>query len=529
MDFKKNLLKSKHAFGLAMRIIIGIALVAVILVNFRTLQNLDVRALIEGIGTLPMRLAAVLGIYFVKGATLVVPASLVYIAVGMALKPVTAVIINCIGIVVEISVTYVIGLILGGPFVINKLEKTKYGKKVNEIYGKYQKGGIFIIRILGLPIDFCSLFFGAMRAKFLPYLLMSLAGILPRVIVLTILGDKVYDLIPMKYIVPAVLILILVFMAVWIIKYLVKSNKSEENFGKPAYTPLKDEKRNIILDTDMGPDCDDAGALALTLQYCKKYDVKLLGIANCTSNVYANGAIRAICEYYGVEEPFIGQHKGGEMLPDGLKYNKAVTKKYCRYESSACAATDSIEFYKKLLTEAEDNSVTVITIGTFTNIASILNEDAVLFNKKVHSIVAMAGKFPSGSEFNVTSDPISAATVIEKFQKQIIFCPFDVGKLIYTGFNEMHENNPVFDSYYNYMDKELPCLRDSWDLTTVQYAFEGNDSFYSLSKPMKVTIDINGKMKTEKDKYSKRYFVIQKAENEEIANYLNSFLEPTEN
>ena len=524
MNIKKSLLKSKHAFGLAFRIIFALALIAVIILNFNKLQNLDVRALIEGIGSLPLRLAAVLGVYLLKGITFVVPASLVYIAVGMAMKPVTAVIINCIGIVIEVTVTYIIGLILGGPYVLKKLEGTKYGKKIQGIYDKYQKPGIFIIRILFLPIDFCSLFFGAMRVRYVPYLLLSLAGILPRVIILTILGDKVYDLIPMKYIVPAALVLVVIFMVAWIIKYLVKANKSEEDFGKPDFTPICELKRDVILDTDMGPDCDDAGALAILLGYIKEYKVKLLGVANCTSNVYANGAIRAICEYYGFDEPFVGQHKGAPMLPDGLKYNKLLTQKYCKYESSACAAEDSVEFYKKLLTNAKDDSITVITIGTFTNIASILNEEPDLFNRKVHSIVSMAGEFPSGREFNVYSDPISAATVLEKYEKQIVFSPFRIGEEVYTGFKEEKENNPVFDAYYNYMDKKIPCLRDSWDLTTVQYAFEGNGEFYSLTKPMKVTVDNNGKMFSQKDKYGKHYFIIQKAENDEIAEYLNSKL-----
>ena len=523
MEIKKNLLKSKHAIGLAMRFLLAIVLIAVILVNFNKLQNLDVRALIEGIGTLWMRLLAVLGVYLVKGLTLVVPASLVYIAVGMALKPVTAVLINCAGIVVEVTVTYFLGLILGGNFVLNKLDKTKYGKKVRTIYEKNQKSGIFIIRILGLPIDFCSLFFGAMRAKFLPYLLMSLAGILPRVIVLTILGDKVYDLIPMKYIVPAVFAFVIIFMAVSIIKYLIKSNKSEESFGKPAYTPICEEKKSVIFDTDMGPDCDDAGALALLIKYAEKYDINILGVANCTSNEYGNGAIRAICSYYGKNDVIVGQHSGREILPNGLKYNKILTEKYCDPETGL-DSLDSVDFYKSLLEKAENDSVTVITTGTFTNIASILNEEPELFNKKVHAIVAMAGKFPSGKEFNIECDPISAATVLEKFNNQIVFSAYETGEDILTGFEEERENNPVFDAYYYYKDKKIPCLRHSWDLTAVQYAIEGNGEFYSLSKPTDVKISANGEMKTEKNKYSRRYFIIQKAENEIIAEYLNNII-----
>lgn len=73
----------------------------------------------------------------------------------------------------------------------------------------------------------------------------------------------------------------------------------------------------MIFDTDMGPDCDDAGAFALLFHYIKKYDLTLLGAANCTSNRYANGTIRAIAEYFGCPDLPVGQYSGSELLPDG--------------------------------------------------------------------------------------------------------------------------------------------------------------------------------------------------------------------
>lgn len=521
---KEKLFRAKHSIGLALRIILAVAVITLIAINFTKLQNLDVRALIENSSTFAATVATILGVYLLKGLTLVVPASLVYIAVGMAIKPLIAVLLNCIGIVIEVSATYLMGIILGGPFVMKKLEQTKYGNKILSMYEKHEKSGVFLIRIAGLPIDFCSLFFGAMRVRYVPYLLMSLAGILPRVIVLTILGDKVYNLIPMKYVIPVAAGLIVVALIVWIVKYLSKSTKQEMNFGKPAYTPICESGRSVILDTDIGPDCDDTGALAILLRYIKKYNVKLLGIANCTSNPYGNGAARAICDYYGFEDIPAGRFSG-TMLPNGLKYNKEVTKKYCKYESSACGAMDEKEFYKKVLKDAEDDSVTVITIGTFSNISSVLNDDPDLFNRKVHSIVAMAAEYPKGKEFNVVCDPLSAANVVEKFKKMIIFSGYEVGKSIRTGFFSEKENNPVYDSYRLYTgNKSLPYTNSSWDLIAVQYAFEGNSTFYTLTEPLDLKITMDGSNEFKKNKFGKFYCMVKKASDEDIAAYLNAML-----
>ncbi len=222
----------------------------------------------------------------------------------------------------------------------------------------------------------------------------------------------------------------------------------------------------------------------------------------------------------------IGQHKGYEILKDKDKYNKPVTKKYCKYENSAIHVGSALELYESVLKKAEDDSVTVISVGPFTNLAEILSSNPDLFNKKVNSIVAMAGKFPKGKEFNIECDPEAAKTVFEKFKHIIVCSGFEIGSKIKTGFSSEHENNPVYDSYKNYVGgKEPPYMRESWDLTAVHYAFEGEGEYYSLSKPVNISIDYDGHVTAEADKYSKRYYLIGKGRNDELAEYLNSMLE----
>ena len=266
--------------------------------------------------------------------------------------------------------------------------------------------------------------------------------------------------------------------------------------------------------------------MAVLFEMAKKYDVRILGCANCTSNPYGNGAIRAISEYYGHENMKIGQHKGYEILKDKDKYNKPVTKKYCKYENSAIHVGSALDLYESVLKKAEDDSVTVIAVGPLTNLAEILNGNPDLFNKKVNSIVAMAGKFPGGREFNIECDPEAAQTVFEKFKHIIVCSGFEIGSRIKTGFSVEHESNPVYDSYKYYVGgKEPPYMRESWDLTAVHYAFEGEGEFYSLSKPVSITVDDEGHISAVHDKYSKRYYLISKSKEEDITEYLNGILE----
>ncbi len=524
---KEKLFRSSNAVGLAARIIVSVFIIAFIILKYDELKNIDIRALVDSSSSVLAAVGLIWGVYLLKSVTLVLPASLVYIAVGMCFPAHWAILINAVGIMIEVSASYLFGIIMGGPYVKNKLEKNKYGEKILALQEKNKLSAIFIIRVLPVfPIDIVSLLLGAVRMKFLQYFLVSLGGILPRVILFTILGDGIYDYFPMQKIIIVGAVLIPVALVVWVIRYAVKMSKAEDNYGKSPYEPIKDSRRYVIFDTDIGPDCDDAGAMAVLFEMAKKYDVKILGCANCTSNPYGNGAIRAISEYYGFEDMKIGQHKGYEILKDKDKYNKPVTKKYCKYENSAIHVGSALELYESVLKKAEDDSVTVISVGPFTNLAEILSSNPDLFNKKVNSIVAMAGKFPKGKEFNIECDPEAAKTVFEKFKHIIVCSGFEIGSKIKTGFSSEHENNPVYDSYKNYVGgKEPPYMRESWDLTAVHYAFEGEGEYYSLSKPVNISIDYDGHVTAEADKYSKRYYLIGKGRNDELAEYLNSMLE----
>ena len=183
------------------------------------------------------------------------------------------------------------------------------------------------------------------------------------------------------------------------------------------------------------------------------------------------------------------------------------------------------EFYSEALSKVEDNSVTVIAVGPLSSVAEAIRNDSELFNRKVHSIVIMGGISPSGTEYNIRCMPEAARVVLDQFKGTIVFCGFEVGEGVLTGFSEEKENSPVFDSYKFWTGrKEAPYLRDSWDLCTVHYAFEGNCEFYDLSEPISVEIDCNGKNTFTPCTQSDRYCVVQKSSNEEIAEYINRIL-----
>ena len=232
--------KLKQTASTALKILIPIAIFLVIILKYDTLKNLDVRALIAAAPSVWAAAAIVLGVYAAKAVVFIIPASLVYISVGMAFPTPVAVALNCAGIALEITISYFLGRFLGG----DKVDKLLRGKKGYATLEKFRSKGryafVFLLRFASFPIDFGSLFFGASGFAFPSYYLMSLCGILPRVIALTILGYGIYELIPMKYILIAVLCAVPVALIAFLVTAVRK--KKQAASAEPAVQTSGDDR-----------------------------------------------------------------------------------------------------------------------------------------------------------------------------------------------------------------------------------------------------------------------------------------------
>lgn len=220
--------KTKKALSLLLKISVAAAIFAVILLNYDRLKNLDVRAIVASASSVYAAIGIILLIFLVKSVTFVVPASLIYISVGMAFSPLQATLISFAGISIEVSATYLLGRFLGADAVSSLLKKSKNGQKLLEKNVQDKFGVLFLMRFSGLPIDFTSLFLGASSCKFLKYYLASAVGIMPRVIVFTFLGDGIYDLIPMEYIIKAIICAVPIVVIIFVVRHFVKNKGKKE-------------------------------------------------------------------------------------------------------------------------------------------------------------------------------------------------------------------------------------------------------------------------------------------------------------
>ncbi len=221
--------RKKETVGIILRAVVAMILFVIAIVNYDKLSGLDVQALLSQFDKTGVIVAVVLALYFIKGLIFVLPASVIYVAVGVILDTWLAIGVNVLGIIIEILVAYFLGRFLGKDYVHRLLSKKEAGRKILATNFQDKKWLIFVTRLLPVfPIDFLSLFFGATRSNGVMHFILSVAGLAPRVILFTIIGDNLFRWIPMDKLIFIIICCIPVGVAIYLIKKLVLDKKKKK-------------------------------------------------------------------------------------------------------------------------------------------------------------------------------------------------------------------------------------------------------------------------------------------------------------
>lgn len=218
--------KRKEILSVSARIAVALGIFVAVILNYDKLVNLDLRMLVGSIGVIWYAYLVVIGVYALKSIAFVIPAMMIYVSVGISFDTPVALVLNFIGLAIEVTVTFFLGKFLGGEYVKKLLEKNKGGQKLLNVKTKTKNSFLFVARVLPVfPIDFTSLFLGSSDFKFIPYFLISMLGIYPRVLLFTIIGDSIYKYIPKELIIKLIIIAIPVGVISFLVCRAVKKRK----------------------------------------------------------------------------------------------------------------------------------------------------------------------------------------------------------------------------------------------------------------------------------------------------------------
>ena len=137
---------------------------------------------------------AMLGLYGVKSLSVFLPMLPLQLAVGFLFRQPIAVLINGLGYALGAAISFFRGRSAGTETIDQLLEK--YPRLSGLVRGS--KGSnvflSFILRVIGmLPMDVTSMYLGSTGVPFLSYLLATMAGALPKVVAITLVGDSITE------------------------------------------------------------------------------------------------------------------------------------------------------------------------------------------------------------------------------------------------------------------------------------------------------------------------------------------------
>ena len=297
-----------------------------------------------------------------------------------------------------------------------------------------------------------------------------------------------------------------------------------------AITEIQAGKMNIIFETDMGNDVDDALAIDMLYKYNKQGRINLMAVMLNKEGEYPTKYIDMLNTWYGQKRIPIGRYGGGKQtVMAGSNYTetiwKAVDEKgrplYKRTVKDCEALPLAVTLYRKLLAKAADHSVTIVSVGFSTNLAMLLESGAdeysplsgkELVAQKISRLVVMAGHMenPDYTEFNVVGDIPACQKVFNEWPTPVYMSPFELGLQIRYPARSIENDftwtahHPIVDSYKAYLKKIED--RPTWDLTAVLYAVDPQQ-FFNISPAGRVEVTDKGCTHYTQDATGNRFYL----------------------
>src|SRR5690625_354743 len=305
-------------------------------------------------------------------------------------------------------------------------------------------------------------------------------------------------------------------------------------------TGISQTKPQIIFDTDMGPDYDDVGALAVLHALAAEGECDILATMSSCGHPSIAPTIEVINRYFGGPDIPIGVP--GSHAPDFTAENGWNDSLIARFLSAPKTNDDyppAVELYREILAGSPDSSVTIVTVGFMSNLAELLRSGPdrysslsgrELVGKKVKKYVAMAGAFPQGREFNVFIDAPSSVEVFQNWPGQILFSGFEIGNKIDTGGRTAQtkaKNSPVQWAYEyclrTYEGKRVEG-RPSWDQTAVLCAVRPAEQYFYVNGPGRFVIEENGDNHWNPEEDAGHYFLSHKYPYDHVENIIEELM-----
>jgi len=265
---------------------------------------------------------------------------------------------------------------------------------------------------------------------------------------------------------------------------------------------MSEKAKKIILDHDLGSDCDDAGAIAILMKGHLQGRCRALAVTHTIADHYGQYAACAIAGYYGVTDVPFGINLENDRL-SGEEYR--ASSKYAAEKYFAGRGLPELEgnvgLLRRVLAANGRKDISLVTIGPLTTVCGLLRSgpDGVspktgreLFRENVSEFICGGCNFVDSavSDWNIAADPDASDEVVNRALMPMTFVGDEVGGRIVTGsyLEACDPGYPVRDCYLSF-NKGKGFTRYSWDLATVYYAIMGGCGLWEKKNGLGVRVN----------------------------------------
>ena len=249
----------------------------------------------------------------------------------------------------------------------------------------------------------------------------------------------------------------------------------------------------VIIDSDFSRWWDDASVMGIANVLQERGKLRLVGVMSDVPNTMAVAAIDAIDTAYRAGRTPVGAVAGSAADTFAHGYTDELVRRLPHSINDSTGAPSAVSLYRRLLARQPDHSVTIVSIGGYTNLAGLLASKRgngsplsgrALITKKVKRLVQMDGLFPGGLSIPTTNqkiDPAATAAVVEGWPTPIAWVDGFGGISTKVG-GSLCTTAPAANPMrivYEFLFHCGPPGDGNWDAPTLLYAVGGVQGIFS--------------------------------------------------
>ena len=161
-------------------------------------------------------------LFLFKSVLPVIPFSVLFISSGMVFSAPVAVAVNALGFALLVAIKFLWGKKYGGGKAHKILNKSEPLTKFMDFKGKGNKWMLVVLRFIPfVPVSTVSRAYGATEMKFFQFIVLSVLGFLPRLVLWSFIGTNIFNPFTVTFMAPFIILLIISGISLQILRVIL--------------------------------------------------------------------------------------------------------------------------------------------------------------------------------------------------------------------------------------------------------------------------------------------------------------------